>query len=56
MTEKKDKRDKEKAGTVSRAMILEPIAAWMATSNICRGMISFIFAASNLPLGADSSR
>jgi hypothetical protein len=31
------------AVTVSRAMILEPMAAWIATSNIWRGMSSRIF-------------
>lgn len=29
--------------TVEREMICDPIAAWIATSNICRGIKSFIF-------------
>ncbi|MNT25481.1 hypothetical protein D3C72_1610000 [compost metagenome] len=35
--------------TFSRAMIFEPIAAWIATSYIWRGMISRIFAATSRP-------
>jgi hypothetical protein len=37
------------AFTDSRAMIRVPIAAWIATSNICRGISSRIFAASARP-------
>ena len=35
--------------TVSRAMMRPPIAAWIATSNICRGISSRILAASSAP-------
>src|ERR1035441_9248358 len=36
------------AFTVERARIFDPIAAWMTTSNICCGIISFIFSTSAL--------
>ncbi len=35
--------------TVSRAMTRDPMAAWMATSNICRGISFCIFSTSDLP-------
>ena len=37
------------APIVSRAITLPPIAAWIATWNICRGISSFSFSHSELP-------
>src|SRR5262245_18919911 len=38
-----------RACTVSRAMTRDPMAAWIATSNIWRGIIFCIFSTSVLP-------
>ena len=37
------------AFTVSRAMTLPPIAAWIGTSNICRGISSLSFSVIRRP-------
>src|ERR1039457_1927690 len=44
------------AFTVERARIFDPIAAWTTTSNICRGIISFIFSTSARPFACALSR
>ena len=44
------------AFTVLRAMIWLPIAAWMATSNICRGISSRIFSTSSRPRASTAAR
>ena len=41
--------DRHRAAFPRRAMICAPIAAWMATSNICRGMSFLILAATSRP-------